>query len=439
MKRLCYILCCCFASMVTLHAQPLLTIQEKALSGGGHLYFVQSKQLPMLDVKVLFHAGSSYDHSAWGLANLTNALLEEGSENKSANDIADALASHGAQLSFSVNRLSASLSLRVLKDSHYSVGALNTLHSILVQPSFPQESVNRVKNQVLVGIDLRQQKPSALAQDAFYHQLYGALPYAHPVKGVASTVSKISKKNIESFYHQYYVRNNASVIIVGDCSWAFAQKVAQRLLSGMSQGKPPLSLPQASFNRSAANEHIHFPSTQTTYWLGQIGISRNNPDYFGLLLGNEILGGNQERARLFEVLRNQNGLVYGIYSVLNPAPFKGPYFVAFQTANKSASEALALVLQQIKLFVSHGVSSKELAVTKKKMIGSFYLNFSSNMQLLNAASIIAFYHLPLSYWDDYLQKIKQVNKADVGRAFSSIIYPDKWRIVSVGASLPNNK
>lgn len=439
MRLLCFILCWSFTLMLSSYAQPILPIQEKDLAGGGHLYFVPSKQLPMLDIKVMFHAGSSYDQTAWGLASLTNALLEEGSQDKSASEIADILASHGAQLHFTASRLGASLSLRVLRDPHYLNGALDVFHDILVHPSFPSDAFKRVRDQVLVGIKLRQQSPSTLAQDAFYQSLYDGLPYAHSVHGVTSTVQGLTEKNIRDFYHQYYVRNNADVVIVGDGDLVFAEKLAQKLLSGMNKGKQPVKLPLASSTSSALIKHIHFPSQQTTYCLGQVGISRDDPNYFGLLVGNELLGGNQERARLFEVLRNQNGLVYGIYSVLSPAPFRGPYFITFKAANASAQRALTLVREQVKLFLTHGVSLQELAVAKKKMIGGFYLKFSSNSQLLSAASTIAFYQLPLNYWDKYLKGIKQVGQKDISHAFSTMIHPAQWVVVSVGSGRSTDK
>lgn len=422
----------CFFSFSVIAARPLMDVQKAQLRGGEHLYLVTSHALPIVDVRVIFRAGSSYDGHLLGLAHMTNALLNEGSGGKSAEKIANELSDEGAMVSFDSGRLMGSCSLRSMSDERHLKKSLSVFHEMLTAPNFSKEAFLRVKKQTIAAIKFEYQDPKKIASRQFFNALYPNLPYAHAPLGSEAGVGLIRLDQVRRFYQRFYVRANAQVIVVGDIGMKDAKALANSILSGLPKGRR-VPIPQSvSLVGHAKNIHINFPSSQMTYYLGQSGVRREDPDYVTLKVGNELLGGFYQQSRLFDTLRNNHGLVYSINSVVVPYPFGGPMVVIFQTKDASAAQALALVNRTVKFFLSNASSQSDLLLVKNLLVGRLYREMVSNKNKVDLLSQLAFYDLPLNYYDEYVRGIRQVTVQDIIRAFSKNIHPDRWVTVEVG-------
>ncbi|MCP5158600.1 MAG: insulinase family protein, partial [Gammaproteobacteria bacterium] len=201
-------------------------IQHWRTANNVPVYFVPARELPMVDVRILFNAGSVRDGDRPGLARLTNALLEEGAGDWSANDIADRLDQVGAQFSANSQRDSAVLSLRSLTDPRYLQPAVETIARLLKEPTFASDAVERVRQQMLTVLQERAQSPSAIAQDAFYQALYGQHPYGSPPEGTTASLKALTRTDIQGFHHHHYTAANALVVLVGDLDRSTAEQLA---------------------------------------------------------------------------------------------------------------------------------------------------------------------------------------------------------------------
>lgn len=415
-------------------AKPLMKIQKVSLDHGAHLYLVSSHDLPVVDVRVTFRAGSSYDGHMFGLANMTNALMNEGSGGKSADEVANELSDEGAQVNFSSGRLMGSLSLRSMSDEDHLKKSLAIFHRMLMAPNFSEKAFVRVQNQMLAAIKFKNQDPQVIASQHFFNALYPHLPYAHAPLGTESGLKLIHLEQVKRFYKKFYVRANAQVIMIGDIQLEEAKALANELLRGMSDGRRAPNLPQAPQLKDAKHINVSFPSSQMTYYLGQAGVSRKDPDYLTWVVANEVLGGSYQQSRLFDVLRNNHGLVYSINSLVVPYPFGGPMLIIFQTKDESATQALALVNRTVHYFALNALTEPELALVKRLLVGRLYRQLVSNEDKLSMVSILAFYDLPLNYYDEYVRHIEQVTVKDIIDVFSKKIHADRWVTVRVGDS-----
>ena len=170
-------------------ATAVPAIQNWRTANGVPVYFIPAPELPMVDVQILFNAGSIRDGAQAGLAQLTNALLEEGAGDWSADTIADRLDRVGARLTISSRRDAATVSLRSLSDPQYLQPAVETVARLLKEPTFSPEALGRVRQQMLTALRERAQSPGAIAQDAFFKALYGDHPvsYTHLTASGAGT------------------------------------------------------------------------------------------------------------------------------------------------------------------------------------------------------------------------------------------------------------
>jgi len=190
--------------------------------------------------------------------------------------------------------------------------------------------------------------------------------------------------------------------------------------------KPAMMLTKSTFR------HINFPAKQASIIIGQLGITRQNPDYFPLIVGNYIFGGLPQDSILFQQVREKRGLAYYVGSAFRPLRYRGPFMIIFQTRADKANEARQVVRKALRAFLAKGPTEKQLDASKQNIMGSFPLGLSTNSSIVGVITRIAFYRLPLNYLDTYIAKIRAVTRAQVKAAFKKIIRPQKMLVISVG-------
>jgi zinc protease len=178
---------------------------------------------------------------------------------------------------------------------------------------------------------------------------------------------------------------------------------------------------------------VFHPASQSHILIGVPGMSRNDPDYFPLYVGNYILGGGGFVSRLMNEVREKRGLAYSVYSYFMPMKQPGAFQIGLQTKKEQADGALALVRKTVADFVAQGPTEKELTAAKQNIVGGFPLRIDSNRKILEYLSIIGFYEMPLTYLDDFTSRVEKVTVAQIRSAYARHIRPEKMATVIVGA------
>ena len=408
-------------------------IQHWTLTNGARVYFVETHELPMLQIRTVFDAGSSRDPAdKAGLARLTSAMLDEGAGSLTADDIARQFEGLGAEFGAGVDRDMATVSLRSLSDASLLDPALDLFVRVVSSPSFPQASLERLRAQTLVALQKEDESPGAVAEKAFYRALYGEHPYAHDPRGDQTSLKAITRDDLVAYHRNYYVGANAWLVIVGDASTHEAHRIAERIVGRLPAGRAAVPLPPVRTLSSAQRKNISFPATQTHIYVGQPGMRRGDPDYFPLYVGNYILGGGGLVSRLAVEVREKRGLSYSVYSYFFPLRLPGPFMVGLQTRNDQRDEALKIVRKVLADFVAKGPTAEELEAAKKHITGGFPLRVDSNGKIAEYLAVIGFYNLPLTYLDDFIPHVEAVNAEQIRDAFRRRVHPDQMVTVSVG-------
>jgi zinc protease len=412
--------------------QSLINIEHWHTQNGIPVYFVAKKQNPIIDIGLLFHAGSSQDNASPGIAQFTAQMLDQGTQNLSADQIANHFEAVGARYSAGINQDMVVLNLRSLSAAQFFNPAFSTFSELLKGADFPQSAINRIKKQTLISLQQESQTPSIIAAKTFYQTLYGQHPYASPLLGNKEGIEQLSQEKILDFYRHHYVAKNAIIAIVGDINKDKAVSIAEQLAAALPKGhesNPPATpLPPPLKNRAIK---VAYPSQQTTIFLGQLGIAVKDPNYFPLLIGNQILGGGILTSRLFNEVRNKRGLCYGINSGFKTLQVAGPFLIVLQTRSDQAANALAITERTLKDFLVNGPTEQELLAAKQALTGRFPFSFASNEDILTTIEKMGFYQLPLNYLDTYQEKIAAVSLQQVRNAFQ-MIKLDKMTIIMLG-------
>ena len=419
--------------LVCLPAQATPNIEHWRTRNGAQIYFVAAHELPIVDVEVMFDAGSSRDpQGKEGLASLTSSLLDEGAGGMDANAVGYEFERLGALYGARADQDATSVVLRSLTEKGKLEPALANFRRVLAQPDFPGDSLERQRRRYLIAIQQKQESPEALAADAFSAAVYGAHPYAHPVEGTLESVQAITREDVIGFHQRYYQARNAIFAIVGDLGSASARSLAEKLSGALPAGEHAAPVPPVEPLSAANTIRINHPSTQMHILAGQPGIRRDDPDYFPLVVGNHVLGGGGFVSRLFAEVREKRGLSYGADSHFEPLRQAGPFIAGLQTRADQSEAALGVMRETIDNFIQAGPTAEELDAAKQNITGGFPLRLDSNREILAYIALIGFYGLPLDFLNTYTKKVEAVTTGQIRDAFRRRVHPDTMATVMVG-------
>lgn len=412
-----------------------LDIKTWSTAEGAKVLFVEAHELPMFDMRLTFAAGSSQDGDAPGLAMLTNAMLNEGVAGKDVGAIAEGFEGLGADFGNGAYKDMAIASLRSLSAPDKRTPALQLFADVVGKPTFPADSLARIKNQMLAGFEYQKQNPGKLASLELMNRLYGSHPYAHSSDGTAQSVPPISLAQLRAFHAKAYAAGNVVIALVGDLSRSDAEAIAAQISAALPKGPALAKIPQPT-EPQASIGHIEYPSSQTSLLLAQLGIDRDDPDYAALSLGNQILGGGGFGTRLMSEVREKRGLTYGVYSGFSPMQARGPFMINLQTRAEMSEGTLKLVQDVLADYLKTGPTQKELDDAKRELAGSFPLSTASNADIVGQLGAIGFYNLPLSYLEDFMQQSQSLTVEQVRDVLNKHLSADKMVIVTAGPTVP---
>jgi zinc protease len=414
-------------------AWAILPIQHWQAASGARVYFVENRDLPMLDVSVEFPAGAGYDQPAKsGVASMTQRLLKSGAAGMSEDEVSRRIADIGAQLGGRFDADRAGLSVRTLSSARERKQALDILARSLRAPSFPAAVLEREKVRLIGSLKEADTKPDTIVSRTFYRLAYGEHPYALRSSGEVDSVKGITREDLLAFHRRHYAARDAVVALIGDVTRAEAEAIAEELTRGLPKagGQGP-ELPPVSALAQPATSMVPHHAAQAHILIGSPGISRKDPDYIALYVGNFVLGGGGFVSRITEEVRQKRGLAYSAASYFYPLQREGPFIISMQTRRDQAAQALEVARATLAEFVKSGPTAEELDAAKRNIVGGFPLRIDSNRKIHEYLAMIGYYRLPLTYLEDFVQQVERVTADDIRDAFRRRIDPARMVTVVV--------
>jgi zinc protease len=404
---------------------------RSVLDNGMTLVVMRQPSLPFVVVNMSFKAGCIYDPaSKAGLASLTADLLTEGTKTRSSQDISLAIDFVGGSLGSSASVDFAGANLTVLKKD-IEVG-IELLSDIIINPVFDPEEVKRQREQVIASLIDEKDDPRMVAAKAINKLIYGDHPYRYPANGSLETVPNITRDDLVAYHRKYYLPNNALLVAVGDITETEARQLIDKYFKKWKRA--PLSLPEITAPKPVkekVGQLIDKELTQATIILGHVGIRRDNPDYYALKVMNYIMGGGGFASRLMTHVRDEQGLVYAIYSYFAAAGHAGSFKAVAQTKNENANKVIEAIVKEIQLMRTELVSADELKSAKDYLTGNFPLKLDTNAKVAGFLVDIENFNLGYDYFDKYPEYIKAVTRQKVLEVAEKYLHPDRYCLLVV--------
>jgi zinc protease len=429
----------CFGFLSAVHAIP--PIEKLETLKGAKAYLVQTKSLPMVDIEVSIDAGDRYDpEGKSGLADMTAGLMKYGARSGSGllneAQIADEMADLGATIALSVSGERAILRIRTLSREDLLKRAVQLAAAMLSEPTYDPQVIAREKQRTITNLLEAETKPEYVLEKRFKKLVYGAYPLANSPS--VKSIGAISAADLKQFHQQFYRGDRMIVSIVGDVSSMQANDIVQALLKKIPQSgstiNPLPQLPRSPIEPLAQREvQIPFDSQQAHIAMGMTAVTRSNPDYFPLLVGNYVLGGGGFVSRLMSEVREKRGLAYSVFSYFSPGKDVGIFQAGLQTKSDQGSVALEVLSNTIAKFIADGPTPSELAAAKSNLINGYPLRIDNNRKLLDNVSSIVWNDLPLDTLETWTKQVEAVTLEQVTAAFQKYLAMDRMKIVVLGA------
>jgi zinc protease len=392
---------------------------------------------PSIVIQGYLHAGSIYDDDEQlGLADFTAEMLMRGTLARSHLDIYDQLESTGASLSFNAATHTASFGGRSLAEDIPML--LRLARESLETPAFPKDEIEKLRAQALTGLSLRADNPEAVASISFDQLIYPNHPYGRPEDGFPDTIERISAADIGAFHHRYFGPEGMHVVIVGGLEPQQAVDAVAAELNDWHNPEQVLSadLPGLERVKTGKRQHDSIPGkSQTALVMGAAGPTRKSADFLAASLGNHVFGQFGMYGRVGEVVREQAGLAYYVYSSLGGGVGPGPWSVAAGVDPEDLEQAISLITAEIGKLVESGVTADELEDSKASYIGSLPLSMESNAGVAGALVNLARFDLGLDYFLGYADRVQTVTPEEVRLAVRRYLDPVKLVVTSAGPEL----
>jgi predicted Zn-dependent peptidase len=407
--------------------------QEATLSNGLRVILLENHRVPTFTMQMVVLSGGLSDPANYrGLATFTAALLREGTATRKSKDIAEQIDTLGATLAAGAGLASFTTNITTAGLVDNFDQTLDIFTDVIRNPKFPQEEIDKYKQRQIAQLQFQRSIPQFLAAERYQRAIYGEHP-AGLVAPPTESIKRITSADLAGFHATNYRPNNAMLAIVGDVTLKEIMPKLEKAFGDWQKGDVPVTkIPSAPDMGAMRIQLIDRPgSVQTVLQLGNLGIERTNPDYFALLVMNQIFGGGPA-ARLFLNLREKNGFTYGAYSNFGSSKFRGTVTSSSEVRTEVTEGAMREFMYEIKRIRDEKVSPVELENAKRAIVGGFALSLEQPNALLQNIVTQKLYDLPANYWDTYPQIVSNITAEDVQRAAQKYVSPSNLQIIAVG-------
>ncbi len=408
-------------------------VDRQRLPTGLDLRVAQLRRLPVVSLNLFLRASeAALDLDNAGLAVATADTIEGGTRKRSGSALAEALERIGARMSASAGWEGTSISLSCLADRLPE--ALAIVAEALLEPGFPDNEVERVREQQLAAIRQRLMDPSSLATDSANARFFAdGVPWARRIEGSAESVAKVGSAEMAAWADANYRPERGGLVVAGDVDGG---EVASMVLDhfGDWTGSPAneAAFDVAPRTRERRIHIIHRPgSVQSEIRIGHVGTTRSDPDYYALSIANMVLGG-MFTSRLNLSLREKNGFTYGVRSrfLLRTAP--GPFRVSTAVGSDVTAAAVREIMNELEAMAVDGPTEAEVVAARDYAAGIFGLQLETAGQVATRVSQLVVYDLPDDHFDEYRHRVRAVDAEVAAAAARRHIRPDEAQIVLVG-------
>ncbi len=404
-------------------------IKKIKSANGIDIHFVQKDKLPIVQVILMFSAGSKFDPAdKTGLSFLTSLLIDEGAGEYDALELNNEFEKLGSVLNISSDHDAFTFSLTSIKENFER--SFELLSKIINEPRFDEKDFYREKKKVLDRILQLKDEPSYIASAVFDNKIFENTFYALPEIGYENSVSSISLDDIRYFYKGKLLNSKIEFIAVGNITEEEITKLSEKYMPAIGNSVVHPNFKQPTRSKTKFYFVDKKDSAQSEIRIGHIAKPRDAEDFYAARIMNTILGG-QFSSRINLNLREHKGFTYGAGSSFNYYQNASSFEVSTAVNIQNTGVAISEILKELNS-IKITITSNEIEFAKSYLIKQFPSKFETYTQLARNIVPLIQHSLPLNYYDEYARQLQEVADDDIFKAALNNIYTDELIILAVG-------
>jgi predicted Zn-dependent peptidase len=402
-------------------------IQSFELANGLKVFLVENHKVPTVAYSIALDVHPELEKDASGLATITSELLTSGTKTRTKDQLDNDIDFIGATLTASPTGMYASS----LKKQNAKL--LELMSDVLLNASFKQEELDKIKTQSLSSLASQKDDPDAISNNVKAVLNFGK---SHPYGEITTeeSVSNITLEKCQQYYKTYFRPNVAYLAIVGDVTVAEIKPMIEKYFGSWEKATVPsakFEMPKAPektrvavVNKAGAVQSV----INVTY---PVDLKPNSDDVIKAKVLNTILGAGFS-SRLFVNLREKHGFTYGSYSSLNNDELVGEFSAYAKVRNAVTDSSVTEILREMNRIRTEKVTAEELTGIKNYLTGNFASSLEDPETVARFAINIERYKLPKDYYENYLKNLAAVTSDDVFAMAQKYIRPENATILVVG-------
>jgi len=410
---------------------------ERAELGNGLKVIVANRPtIPVVNFQLSLDAGYASDQfSQPGVAKFAMNMLDEGTKSRDALDISDELILLGAGVGSGSNLDTSFVSLSTLKTTIDD--SLKVFADVILNPSFPDTELERLRTQQLTAIQSEQVSPQSMGLRVFPKLIYGENhAYSNPLtgSGTLDSVSKITLQELQNFHNTWFKPNHATMIVVGDTTMSEVLPKLERHFASWKPGNTPTkNISEVKRPDSTKIYLVDKPdSPQSFMFAGQVATPKANPDELAIEAMNDILGG-MSTSRINMNLREDKHWSYGAYTGLASARGQRTFYMMTSVQTDKTSESIQEVMKEFDAYITGAPATAD---ELDKVIKNNSLTLSGKWEtagsVMGSISQIVQYGLNDNWFNDYAANVSKITMDDVNTQAKKIIDPNALVWIVVG-------
>jgi zinc protease len=408
-----------------------LEIQEVKSKSGISAWLVEEHSIPLIAMSFSFSGGTATEASEKsGITYFLSGMLDEGAGSLDSDAFRRRRDELSARISFESSADYFSGSFQTLTENRDA--SFDLLRLALTQPRFDPEPLERVRNQILLGLNDEEQDPEQIAFDDWRRRIFVNHPYSRNSHGTPQGIASVTVDDLRARRSELFSLDKLLVVAVGDIDAATLARLLDQIFGSLPATSILPDVPSAVIAKGPSLTIIDRDIPQSIIQFGQPGILREDPDFITAYVMNDILGGSGFGSRLTEEIREKRGLSYSVYTELYPLHRGAAMLGGAATRNDKVAETIALIKSELKRYANEGPTPQELDDAKTYLTGSYALRFDSNRKISNQLIGVREQNLGIDYVEKRNRLIEAITLEDVKRVAKRLIDADALIFTVVG-------
>lgn len=404
--------------------------KTKKLNNGLTIIAEEIPYLKSISMGIWFRSGiKTEENYIDGVSHFIEHMMFKGTKNRTSKQLVAEIENLGGVINAFTGRECTCYYVRLL-DEHLNIG-IDILSDMILNSKFDEKDIEREKSVIIEELKMYEDSPEDLTYDILLEKVYNNKGIGKNILGSKESIKSMNRDAILDYFEKFYVPENAVLSICGNFDFEETVKLIEDKFENWHGEKPDYNLQNEIFNPCIVKKDRDYEQTNLAICFECENIGSSSNDVYAIDIINNVLGGSST-SRLFQRIREDEGLVYSIYSEQEFYREKGELGIYASMSTENLEDVYRLVKEEIISLNKNGITEEELNNSKEQLKGEFMLGMESTESRMNAIGKYMLITGKVETLEDVIEGLNSITMDDINRVISDVLDINKMGVCVVG-------